>query len=68
MTDADGDASSTGVTITVTAVNDPPAFTAAPTNTLQRIAQGAAPVPLAGVDPEGDALTYALSSGSLPPG
>jgi hypothetical protein len=54
------------VSLTITPVADPPAFTAAATNTLQRIARSGVPVALVATDPEGGTLTFSRVSGALP--
>jgi CshA-type fibril repeat protein len=48
--------------------NQPPAFTAAASNTGQSVTAGTGLTALAATDPDNDALTYDVSSGSLPAG
>ena len=52
----------------VTAVNNAPVYTGAGTNTSQSILVGGTLTALAATDADGDALTYAVTSGSLPAG
>jgi len=55
------------VTMSVTAVEDPPAYTSAATNTYQRIGKNGTPVALQAVDPDGPAsLTFSRVGGALP--
>jgi large repetitive protein len=54
------------VTVTVTPVADPPAFTADASNSVQRISRSGVPVPLRAVDPDGDPVSFARVSGALP--
>jgi hypothetical protein len=54
------------VSLAIEGIEDPPAFTSAPTNTNQTIARTGVPTRLYAVDPEGGALTYARIAGSLP--
>jgi large repetitive protein len=57
------------VTVTVTPpANRPPAFTDAPANTSQTVVVGQAPVPLQATDPDGDPLTFTVTTGTLPAG
>jgi hypothetical protein len=54
------------VSLTVTPVADPPAFTADASNSVQRIARSGVPVPLRAIDADGGTLTFARVSGALP--
>ena len=58
----------TSLVVTVTDTNRAPAYTGAPTNTAQTVAEGAGLVAVAATDPDSDTLTYSLQSGSLPVG
>ena len=62
-------ASSTGtVNVTISFVNSPPVFTNTSNNTLQSILPLVTPAAVTATDPDNDPLTYALTSGLLPPG
>jgi LPXTG-motif cell wall-anchored protein len=63
-----GGGGSTAGSVTIHVLNEPPAFTASPANTAQTVATGDRFASLAAIDANGDPLTYALTSGSLPPG
>ena len=67
VADPDGATSTATVTVTITPVNDAPAYTAAAGNTSQTVPVGGTLSALAATDVDGDALTYTLIGGSLPP-
>jgi hypothetical protein len=56
------------VTIAVGAVNDPPAFSGAASNTSQTIDEGTGLAALEATDVDGDTLTFERTGGSLPQG
>jgi hypothetical protein len=59
----------TALVVTVTDTNRAPAYTGAPTNTAQTVAEGAGlTTAVAATDPDLDTLTYSLQSGALPAG
>ncbi|HEX8002999.1 MAG TPA: Ig-like domain-containing protein [Mycobacteriales bacterium] len=68
VADGSGGTDTATVSVTVTAVNDPPAFTGAQRNTSQTVPVGSALQSLSASDVENDPLTYAIVSGTLPPG
>jgi uncharacterized repeat protein (TIGR01451 family) len=68
ISDGSGGTDAATVSITVTPVNDPPAYTGASRNTSQTVPVGGALQSLSASDVDGDPLTYALVSGTLPPG
>ena len=57
----------TELSITVNETDRAPAFTAATTNTEQIIAEGDGLTAVVALDPDGQTVTYALKSGTLPP-
>ncbi len=68
--DAGGLEDTATVTLTVSpvAANQPPAFTAEPTNTAQTVPVGGTLTPVVAGDPEGAPLTYTVDPTTLPPG
>ena len=64
----DGQGMSADTTLAVTVTNQAPSYTGATTNTAQTVAVGGTPAALAATDPNGDALTYSLTTGPLPAG
>ena len=64
----DNDYDPIDVSTTTYSMAQTPAFTGAPTNTAQTVAEGAGLVAVAATDPDSDTLTYSLQSGSLPVG
>ncbi|HEV2891224.1 MAG TPA: Ig-like domain-containing protein [Frankiaceae bacterium] len=68
VADGSGGTDTATVSITVNAVNDPPRFTGAQRNTSQTVPVGSPLQSLSASDVENDPLTYAIVSGTLPPG
>jgi uncharacterized repeat protein (TIGR01451 family) len=68
VSDGSGGTDTATVSVTVTPVNDAPVYTAASRNTSQTVPVGGSLQSLSATDVDGDPLTYALVSGTLPPG
>jgi uncharacterized repeat protein (TIGR01451 family) len=68
VTDLSLAVASQSFTWTVTNTNRAPAFGAEPTNTAQTIGENQGLAALTAADPDGQALTFTLDNGALPPG
>jgi LPXTG-motif cell wall-anchored protein len=68
ISDGNGSTDTATVEVTVAATNRPPTLTDKPNNANQTTTLGGSLAPLEAQDPDGDAYTFVLAEGTLPPG